>query len=174
MKKFFETEHLIIRRFEADDAERLYKNHLDEKVRKWFPNECYADIEEAQGAIGFYADCVNNERLPFVLAAVLKETGELIGDSGVSEVEGTPGELEIGYQICDKYSGKGYATELLKAMTEFAFARFDISVIYGRVVRGNGASCRVLEKGGYVFQNEESGAEDDPYGNGMLVYKAGR
>jgi [ribosomal protein S5]-alanine N-acetyltransferase len=29
----------------------------------------------------------------------------------------------------------------------------------------------VLEKNGYDFVREEYGAEDDPYGNGMLVYK---
>ncbi len=29
----------------------------------------------------------------------------------------------------------------------------------------------MLEKAGYIFVNEEMGAEDDPYGNGMLVYK---
>ena len=42
---------------------------------------------------------------------------------------------------------------------------------YGRVVHGNAASSRVLEKAGYLFVREEFGAEDDPYGNGMLVYK---
>jgi len=56
----------------------------------------------------------------------------------------------------------------LKAMTEFVFSYFDVEVIYGRVVHGNGASARVLEKGGYKFVREEFGAEDDPYGNGML------
>ncbi|MBR4769226.1 MAG: GNAT family N-acetyltransferase, partial [Lachnospiraceae bacterium] len=108
---FFETEHLIIRRLENEDAEQLYKNHSEEKVRKWFPNECYADLDEAKGAISFYMDCVDNDRLPFVLAVELKERGELIGDTGISEVEGAPEEVEIGYQICDGYSGKGYATE---------------------------------------------------------------
>ena len=31
-------------------------------------------------------------------------------------------------------------------------------------------SVRVLEKNGCRFAEEEFGAEDDPYGNGMLVY----
>ena len=109
--------------------------------------------------------------LPFVLAVQLKETGELIGDTGVSEVDGEPNSLEIGYQICEKYSGKGLATEVLNAMTAFSFARFNATISYGRVVHGNAASARVLEKAGYVFVNEEYGAEDDPYGNGMLVYR---
>ena len=43
--------------------------------------------------------------------------------------------------------------------------------LYGRVMRGNNASVRVLEKNGFIFVEEESGAEDDPYGNGMLIYK---
>ena len=62
------------------------------------------------------------------------------------------------------------------AMTEYAFASLGCSAVYGRVVHGNGASARVLEKGGYTFVREEFGAEDDPYGNGMLVYirKSGR
>ena len=38
-------------------------------------------------------------------------------------------------------------------------------------MRGNNASVRVLEKNGYIFVAEEFGAEDDPYGNGMLIYK---
>ena len=106
-----------------------------------------------------------------MLAVELKETGELIGDTGISEVEGASGEIEIGYQICEKHTGKGFATELVKAMNEFIFSRFEADVIYGRVVKGNTASVRVLEKSGYTFVREEFGAEDDPYGNGMLVYK---
>lgn len=174
MKIFFETEHLLIRKLEPEDADRLFENHAEEKVKKWFPNESYADLNEAKEAIAFFGDCVDKDRLPFVLAIELKETGELIGDTGVSEVDGEPDAVEIGYQICNKYCGRGFATEALKAMTEFSFAKFGAKVSYGRVVHGNGASARVLGKAGYLFLKEEFGAEDDPYGNGMLVYKMNR
>lgn len=171
MDVFFETERILARKLEPEDAEQLYKNHAEAKVKKWFPNESYADIDEAKEAILFFRDCVDQNRLPFVLAIQLKETGELIGDTGVSEVEEEPDALEIGYQICEKYNGKGLATEVLNAMTAFSFARLNATISYGRVVHGNAASARVLEKAGYMFVNEEYGAEDDPYGNGMLVYK---
>jgi len=170
MEAMFETEHLIIRPFREDDAQQLYENHLDGEVRKWFPNECYADPEEALGAVRFYADCVSKGRLPFVLGVELKETGELIGDAGISEVDGKPDEAEIGYCIGQKYRGKGFASELLSAISGFVVARFGIREIYGRVVHGNEASAKVLEKCGYRFVREEFGAEDDPYGSGMLVY----
>ena len=42
----FETEHLIVRKFKPEDASRLYENHLEEEMKKWFPNESYADMEE--------------------------------------------------------------------------------------------------------------------------------
>lgn len=171
MNYIFETEHLKVRKFRMEDAPCLYKNHLEEEVKKWIPNESYADMEETQNAINFYIDCVDDGHLPYVLAVELKETGELIGDTGVNEVEGKTNEVEIGYGICKKYSGKGYATELVNAMTEFVISTFKIHVLYGRVMRGNDASVRVLEKNGYIFADEEFGAEDDPYGNGMLIYK---
>ena len=56
-------------------------------------------------------------------------------------------------------------------MTEFMVSAFGMSVLYGRVMHGNNASVRVLEKNGYKFVTEEFGAEDDSYGNGMLIYK---
>jgi len=171
MEILFETERLAVRKFRYEDAQQLYENHMDDAVRKWFPNECYADVAEALDAIRFYADCVDNGHLPFVLGVELKETKELIGDTGISEVDGKPEESEIGYCIGEKYRGKGYASELLDAVSGFVASRFGIRVIYGRVVHGNEASAKVLEKGGYRFVKEEFGAEDDPYGNGMLVYK---
>lgn len=99
MSYMFETEHLGVRKFKIEDAEYLYANHLEEEVKKWIPNESYADIEETIGAIQFYMDCVDNKHLPYVLAVELKQTGELIGDTGVNEVEGNTLEVEVGYGI---------------------------------------------------------------------------
>lgn len=171
MNCLFETTHLRVRKFDPADVQRLYENHSEELMQKWIPNECYADTAEAEDAVRFYRNCVENGSLPYVLAVELKETGELIGDVGVNEVEGNPQEVEIGYSICEKYSGCGYASEVVGAMTEFVSEMFGIHVLYGRVLRGNSASVRVLEKNGYRFAGEGTDAEDDPYGNGMLIYK---
>ncbi len=172
MKEYiFETERLAVRKFKPEDAKRLYEIHRDDDVKKWIPGEYYEDIDEALEGTEFFADCADNGRLPYVLAVVLKETGELIGDTGVNEVEGKPGEVEIGFVIGRDYRGKGYATEVLKQMSDHFTSVFHCKVLYGRVMKGNDVSVRVLEKSGYCFMDEEYGAEDDPYGNGMFVYK---
>ena len=170
MKYLFQTEHLRIKRFEAEDAKQLYENHSEEEMKQWIPNESYESLEEAAEAIVFYQGYMDEGRLPYVLAVEHRESGELIGDTGVNEVEGAPGEVEIGYSICHRYSGLGYATELLEAMTFFVKEVFRVQVLYGRVMKGNEASVKVLEKCGYVFLREEQEAEDDPYGQGMLVF----
>lgn len=170
MDSIFETEHLIVRKLLPGDAQRLYEYHQDENVMRWMPNERYESITEAEGAIVFFSECVENDRLPYVLAVTLKQNGELIGDTGINEVDGKPGEVEIGYVISDSFCGNGYASELVGAMTSFVVSKFGTKVLYGRVMHGNDASARVLEKNGYLFLEEEFDAEDDPYGNGMLVY----
>ena len=41
-------------------------------------------------------------------------------------------------------------------------------------MNGNNASCKVMDKTGYRFIQEEIGAEYDPYGKGILVYEFDR
>ncbi len=166
----FETERLIVRGFRPDDAKRLYEYHLDPIVKQWMPNECYGNIAEAKDAISFFSGHVQKRQLPYVLGVASKLNGELIGDIGINEVDGEPGEVEIGFVISESARGKGYATELVTAMTAYVFKSFPVEVLQGRVMHGNSASVRVLEKTGFAFAKEEFGAEDDPYGNGMLVY----
>ena len=171
MDYLFETRHLRVRPFKPEDAERLYANHCEDAVKKWIPNESYADLNEAAWAIRFYRDCVDRKALPYVLAVESRESGLLIGDTGINEVDGHPGEVEIGYTVCQAYSGRGYATELVAAMAAFCEKELHVRVLYGRVMRGNDASVRVLEKNGVAFVRMETGAEDDPEGRGVLVYR---
>ena len=79
MNVFFETEHLVVREFEPEDAIRLYENHAEEKVKKWFPNESYTDINEAEDAIRFFIKCViiyegDNFKPSFMSLPLLKKS----------------------------------------------------------------------------------------------------
>jgi ribosomal-protein-alanine N-acetyltransferase len=59
---------------------------------------------------------------------------------------------EIGYWLGEQFWGLGIATEALIAVTEHAFANHDLCRVYAHVFDWNGASARVLEKAGYVFE----------------------
>jgi RimJ/RimL family protein N-acetyltransferase len=59
---------------------------------------------------------------------------------------------EIGYWLGEPYWGRGIATEALQAMTDYAFAHFDICRLEAGVFSWNPASARVLEKAGYTLE----------------------
>ena len=59
---------------------------------------------------------------------------------------------EIGYWLGEEFWGRGIATEALIAVTDHAFANYDLCRIYAHVFEWNPASARVLEKAGYAFE----------------------
>jgi RimJ/RimL family protein N-acetyltransferase len=77
---------------------------------------------------------------------------------------GIGGAVEIGYTIFPGQRGRGYATEAVAALVEWA-ARFDeVEAVLATIVRGNGASVRVLERvGGFaeigVCRNDDDEVE---------------
>jgi [ribosomal protein S5]-alanine N-acetyltransferase len=59
---------------------------------------------------------------------------------------------EIGYWLGEEFWGRGIATEALIAVTDYAFANYDLCRLYAHVFEWNPASARVLEKAGYKFE----------------------
>jgi len=78
---------------------------------------------------------------------------EAIGGIGFSlQADVGRRSAEIGYWLGEDYWGRGIASEALAAVTEYAFANFDLCRLYAHVFEWNPASTRVLEKAGYVFE----------------------
>lgn len=59
---------------------------------------------------------------------------------------------ELGYYLGEKYWNKGVTTEAVKAICKFVFENSDIIRIFAEAFARNGASCRVLEKAGFVCE----------------------
>src|SRR5262245_50277039 len=64
---------------------------------------------------------------------------------------GIDGVVEIGYTIFPDQRGRGYATEAVTALVDWAAQSSEVRVVLAAIVRGNDASVRVLERvGGFV------------------------
>ncbi len=61
------------------------------------------------------------------------------------------GITEIGYGINDDFQGKGYASEAVKAVSEWAFQQPDVTALEAETDEENTASKRVLEKCGFTL-----------------------
>ena len=59
---------------------------------------------------------------------------------------------ELGYYIAEPYWGRGIGTAAVKQACASVFANTDIVRIFAEPFSSNIASCRVLEKAGFVFE----------------------
>ena len=59
---------------------------------------------------------------------------------------------EIGYWLGEAFWGRGIATQALIAVTDYAFEKHELTRLFALPFARNLASCRVLEKAGYVLE----------------------
>jgi [ribosomal protein S5]-alanine N-acetyltransferase len=60
---------------------------------------------------------------------------------------------ELGYWLAEPLWGRGIVTEAVCAVTDYAFATFDLCRLQAHVFEWNPASMRVLEKAGYTLES---------------------
>ena len=111
------------------DAEtmRHYPEHFDEEMTlKWIEKNIRRYKEYGFG----------------LWAVILEETGEFIGDCGLT-VQNIDGELlpEIGYHIHKKYWRQGFAGEAARAVRDWSFENTEYDRLYSYMKYTNEASC---------------------------------
>ena len=84
-----------------------------------------------------------------------KETGELVGRTGLLQPEGWPG-LEVGWGLAPKHCGKGYATEAALASVKWGFENTDTDELISMIFPDNKPSIRVAERIGQRFSRRHS------------------
>ena len=86
-------------------------------------------------------------------AFAIVHSGEVVGSIGVFRQGNIHSRTaEMGYYIGENYWGKGIATEAVKKVCAYVFENSDIMRIYAEPFARNKASCRVLEKAGFVCE----------------------
>jgi RimJ/RimL family protein N-acetyltransferase len=92
-------------------------------------------------------------------SAVLRKSGAEIGTGGFA---GPPegGMVEIAYAVDEALRGKGYATEIAQALTEYAFASDEVRLVRAHTLPGGAASKRVLVKCGFRHVGDFHHPED--------------
>ena len=142
------TPRLTITRFSTDMAQAVYENSQDDDTRRFVPDEVYNSVEEAREAIEFLMSRYESTDGPFVYPVITNNEGKNIGYVQLCKLD--EGTLEIGYHIAKNFTGKGYATEAVKAFLSAMAKKLNIKEVYGICLAENTASVRVLEKCGFT------------------------
>jgi len=135
-----ETNRLILRELVEEDFEALYAVLADSDIFRHYPYTF--DEERVRRWIQ-----INRERYRIfgfgLWAVVLKETGEMIGDCGLT-FQLINGQIkpEIGYHIRKDQRRKGYASEAAKGVRDWAFKNTPFNLLYSYMKRANLPSCK--------------------------------
>ncbi|HEU4964564.1 MAG TPA: GNAT family protein [Bacilli bacterium] len=105
----------------------------------------------------------------------VRETDELIGSIMIAKVNRGPFDGGIvGYSLDEAHNGKGYATQAVRLVAQFAFEELKLHRLYAGVMPSNIGSWRVLEKAGFVREGlnrknlKINGEWEDHYAYSML------
>jgi len=156
-----------IREYEKRDAKANFKYANNPSVARYlfetFPSPY--TMEEST-----WWTSVGHQELSGIHRAIDLD-GECIGSIGI-----TPGELEnrfsweIGYWIGQPHWRRGYGSDAVKQMTEYAFKLTNAKRLYAPVLAPNIASMKTLEKCGFklegihecvVYRESEGGFMDE-------------
>lgn len=141
-----ETERLVLRELAQDDYGSLcgilqdkevmyaYEHAFsDAEVRQWLTNQRRRYQEDGFG----------------LYAVLLKETGGLIGQAGITIQKTPDGPVpEIGYLFQKAYWHRGFAAEAAIALRDYAFETLHMERIYSIIRDSNAASRRVAQRSG--------------------------
>ena len=134
------TQRLFLREMTKEDFEALYKVLADSAIMQHYPYS----FDEAR-VRGWIERNIERYRVfGFGLWAVcLKETGEMIGDCGLTmQMIGEQIKPEIGYHIRQDHQNKGYATEAACAVRDWTFTHTPFRVIYSYMKYTNVPSAK--------------------------------
>lgn len=146
-----ETERLILREMTQDDFSPLceilrdkdvmyaWEHAFSEKeVQEWLDNQLNRYKEYG---VGYWA-------------AVLKDSGEMIGQCGLlSQIYQGKRILEIGYLLKKSYWHKGYASEAAAACKNYAFDKLNADEVYSIIRDNNIPSQNVAKRNGMTYKD---------------------
>lgn len=146
------TARLTLRPFEEADAEPLFEHAKNPNVTRFTLWEHHKTVAETLTFVGDYARLRYREGVAEPYAITLTPEVAPVGACGCFWASQPNHAMELGYWVAEPFWGRGIAVEASRAVVALAFREFRPERIQARVIVGNVASCRVLEKLGFRYE----------------------
>jgi RimJ/RimL family protein N-acetyltransferase len=152
-----ESERLILRTYTRDDIEEAHRviNDTRDTLIPWLP-WCRSGYRDMDGSTQEIVNQVMELRKPMALTRIifgvfLKDTGELIGGSGIHDIRRDTASCETGYWMSKRHTRKGYTEEACRRTISWAMQDQDKGGMGLRRVRlycsdQNEGSTQLIEK----------------------------
>ncbi|MCA0149850.1 GNAT family N-acetyltransferase [Rossellomorea vietnamensis] len=142
------TDRLNLRKLCMYDTQRAFDHWLsDERISDHRVSPAHKTIAETHKRMKKTVDgYVSKEFCHWGIE--LKDGGGLIGEIDLYDFDSSTGNCEVSYSIGYDWWNKGYGTEALKAVVEFAFIHMNVHKLSAAHNTDNPASGRIMEKAG--------------------------
>lgn len=153
-----ETERLLLRPLELNDAEAMFRMDNNPNVHKYLWQKPTQTIEETIKIIELVRNQYQKNNIGR-FATILKEKNEFIGWTGIKFVDdhienGNTNFYDYGYRLNEKFWNKGYAKEASIAWLDYGFNQMNIETMHAYTHAENGASNHILQKVGFNFMED--------------------
>ncbi|WP_079707904.1 GNAT family N-acetyltransferase [Paraliobacillus ryukyuensis] len=150
----FETERLLIRSPKPGDGKAVYQaiQASKEELKQWlsFAQKDQTEEETEINIREAYVKFIKREDLRLLLFN--KQTGVLVGSSGLHQINWDVPRFEIGYWLDTRYSGQGYMTEAVQGICQFAFDELGANRIEICCDEKNQKSRAIPERLGFTLE----------------------
>ena len=170
----FETERLRIRCPLPGDGPELFAaiRESHDELKPWMPwveSHKTTDNSEESARRGWVEFL---ERSDLRMHLFLKDSGTLVGSSGLHRIDWSVPKFEIGYWCRTRFAGQGYITEAVRGISNFAFDALDTRRLEIRCDFLNHRSVKVAKRAGFRLEGELRNAETGPDGSlrNILVF----
>lgn len=152
-----ETARLLIRPWEAADRSAFERFASDVEMMRYISGGRGWDTARIDGWLARQARNLAQHNC-CMGAAVLKQTGEIIGVGGIQPLE-QAGVFELGWWIWKDWWNQGLATEMARGFVAYAFHVMKLPCVVAEIDPPNHASVRVAEKLGMHYQGMRNAHE---------------
>jgi len=148
-----ETERLILRQIKNADVDAIFNCWMqDEDISKYMYWKASKDRKEAQEFVQFELGNLENDKWNRWII-LLKQTDEIIGTCLIY-FNDEENNWDISYNLGKKYWGKGYITEAMQRVMEYAINELSIKECIASHAIENPESGRVIQKLGFCYEKE--------------------
>ncbi|MDI9819139.1 MULTISPECIES: GNAT family N-acetyltransferase [unclassified Legionella] len=151
MKKYLiKTKRLGLRFIKQEDSHYLEALDSDPEVKEFFPSGTLTREEIIALIDKCLSDCDHKELPCFIIFELKSE--KFVGRAHFDQLD--TGEIKVGYLLHKAFWDKGYATEVLQALLQWAKNHIDADEIIAYADKDNTASFRVMEKCGMTYYKD--------------------
>lgn len=149
-----ETNRLVLKCIDPGDRDFIFEEFQNDFINRYlYDGEPMTELSQADELIDFYT--MPEPRRQNRWALIDKTTNTRIGTCGFHLWDPDNKEVEIGFELMEQFTGRGYMREAVEAVVDFAKHKMKVERLNAIVYIENRNCIKLLERLGFIKAGEK-------------------